>query len=436
MLRVRQLLCLWLPLFVFSGLSAQTEAEERQPDWLLITTPDLAQAAAPLIQRRGEQGFAVTVIDISTLATEEGGPNISAAIQTARQSDDCRVLILGTWETTDSAVHVPALRGIHGRMMGKMTDHGYGLPADDGGVTLAVGRLPARTTAEAKSMVTRILTFEDQQPKQNRIQVSVGHPGGRSEFERNFAAGVIRSAVDLRLQRIASSWTTNCIMDLEDSPYSVPAAKFGDRMQELMQQEYVFSVYSGHSSPAAVYSRNGPVVKRSDFGSLKAAGPAGVFLSCGCYSCQVEGFNGQGYGIASIRNPNGPVAVMGAFGESWAAHGQLAFDGALSCLAQEDPPRQLGDYWLAVQRGIARGQITQAEFLLYDMADGSGGQVPLDQQRLEHAEMWTLLGDPAMRIPLAEIDASKANEDGAKDRAEDRAGGAAKPADTSSLQKN
>ena len=392
----------WLPLFVvLLGLSLSATADESQPDWLLITTPQLAEVAAPLIQRRADQGFAVSVIDVSTLPAEDNGPDICAAIHSTRQATNCCVLILGTWESTDSAVHVPAMRGTHGRMKGRLTDHAYGLPEQDGGVSVAVGRLPARSTDEAKSMVTRILAFEDQQPKQNRIQVSVGHPGGRSEFERNFAAGVIRSAVDLRLKRIAALWTTTCIMDLDDSPYSVTAGQFGEKMRELMRQEHLFSVYSGHSSPAAVYSRNGPVVKRSDFGSLNATGPAGVFLSCGCYSCQVEGFNGQGYGIASIRNPTGPVAVMGAFGESWAAHGQLAFDGALSCLAQKNPPRRLGDYWLAVQRGIARGQITQAEFLLYDMADGSNGQVPLDQQRLEHAEMWTLLGDPAMRIPLA-----------------------------------
>lgn len=399
---LRSLPQLWLLTFVFlGGLWASAVADESQADWLLVTTPQLAEVAAPLIQRRADQGFAVSVIDVSTLPAGDEGPDIAAAIRTTGQTKNGCVLILGTWESADATVHVPALRGTHGRMKGKLTDHGYGLPEDDGSVSLAVGRLPARSAAEAKSMVARILAFEDQQPEQNRIQVSVGHPGGRSEFERNFAAGVIRSAVDLRLKRIAAQWTTTCIMDLDDSPYSVKAEQFGEKMRELMQQKHVFSVYSGHSAPAAVYSRNGPVVKRSDFGSLKAAGPAGVFLSCGCYSCQVEGFNGQGYGIASIRNPTGPVAVMGAFGESWAAHGQLAFDGALSCLAQEDPPRQLGDYWLAVQQGITRGQITQAEFLLYDMADGSGGQVPLDQQRLEHAEMWTLLGDPAMRIPLA-----------------------------------
>ena len=39
-------------------------------------------------------------------------------------------------------------------------------------------------------------------------------------------------------------------------------------------------------------------------------------------------------------------------------------------------------------------------FTLYDYADGSKGATSLELQRIEHLEMWMLLGDPAMRIPL------------------------------------
>jgi hypothetical protein len=37
---------------------------------------------------------------------------------------------------------------------------------------------------------------------------------------------------------------------------------------------------------------------------------------------------------------------------------------------------------------------------MLDMADGTGGRVPLEDQRKEHVEMLQLLGDPAMRLPL------------------------------------
>jgi hypothetical protein len=43
-------------------------------------------------------------------------------------------------------------------------------------------------------------------------------------------------------------------------------------------------------------------------------------------------------------------------------------------------------------------------FALLDTADGSGGKVPLATQRLEHLEMWMLLGDPALRLPVVPLD--------------------------------
>lgn len=392
----------WLCCLLIVWRTVSTAAAEPPPQWILVTTPALAEAATPLIQRRGDQGYEVTVIDVATLPDAEGGPDVAAALRALESADrDRSVLLLGTWEERLADAWVPPLTGTQGRMQGRATDHGYGAPAADGGAAIAVGRLPARSLEEARAMVSRILKFEDLQVQQNQIHLFVGHPGGRTEFERNFAANIIRTAVDQRLKRVHEQWSITCLMDLDDSPYSVAAADFGGQLKRTLQQGQLFSVYSGHSSPAAIYSRQGPVVQRADFASLQMSGPQGVLLSCGCYACQVEGVQGQGYGISAIRNADGPVAVIGAFGESYAAHGQLAFDGVLACLAQENPPRRLGAYWLAIQNGIARGEISQTEFLLYDMADGSNGQVPLEQQRREHAQMWTLLGDPATLIPLA-----------------------------------
>ena len=73
-------------------------------------------------------------------------------------------------------------------------------------------------------------------------------------------------------------------------------------------------------------------------------------------------------------------------------------------LARPSFPPRLADYWLAVQAGLARGDIDNATFTLLDMADGTQGKTPLAIQRLEHLEMWMLLGDPALRLPLVPLD--------------------------------
>ena len=93
---------------------------------------------------------------------------------------------------------------------------------------------------------------------------------------------------------------------------------------------------------------------------------------------------------------------MGAYAESYAVHGQLALDAFVELVARPRPPVRLGDYWLSIAAGIGSGKMDVLTFWLYDQADGSRGAIPLDKQRLEHLEMWTLLGDPALKIPFLE----------------------------------
>jgi hypothetical protein len=169
---------------------------------------------------------------------------------------------------------------------------------------------------------------------------------------------------------------------------------------DVLESGQLFAFYAGHSGAAGMWSNQGFVLLASDFAELKIANSPGVFVTSGCYACQVEGPDGQGFAVAAVRNPDGPAAVIGSFGESYAALGQLALEGIVHRLNENRPPQLLGDYWLAAQAGMARGTMDPITFWLYDQADGSRGEVPLARQRLEHLEMWTLLGDPAMRIPM------------------------------------
>src|SRR5258708_40239013 len=43
---------------------------------------------------------------------------------------------------------------------------------------------------------------------------------------------------------------------------------------------------------------------------------------------------------------------------------------------------------------------------MYDQFDGTHGKVPLAVQRREHVEMWMLLGDPGMQLPIVPQDIS------------------------------
>ena len=60
---------------------------------------------------------------------------------------------------------------------------------------------------------------------------------------------------------------------------------------------------------------------------------------------------------------------------------------------------RLADVWRAVQAGLARGPMDELTFKLLDESDGTAGKIPLATQRLDALEMWSLLGDPALRLP-------------------------------------
>jgi hypothetical protein len=135
---------------------------------------------------------------------------------------------------------------------------------------------------------------------------------------------------------------------------------------------------------------------------LKTPQGAGLLFTCGCFACQVGAADGEGYALAAARNPDGPVAVIGAAAESYSTAGLLAFEGLLGRLRADNSPR-LADYWLAVERALLEGPMDPLTFFALDNADGSNGRISLADQRREHVQMWTLLGDPALRMPPPEL---------------------------------
>lgn len=407
---MRILFGLFLLLSIAPCLTAENRPIETERQWIVVTTADLREAVSPLVQRRKEQDWETRVLVVQPDAGNENSTRLSspAARDLERQlaqlcanfSGMTSILIVGHWDL--SGVNAPV--GKAGRMKGVGTDHPFGIPGADGAATVAVGRLPAKSLKQVRTCVEKIIAFEDTPADQNQISLLVGDPGGRSIAERSIAKEVIKAAVTERLQQINKIWRVDCAMDIDGSHFSVAEGQFSSRVAKALTTGQQFAVYCGHSGPSGLSTRSGHVNVDEAMSEVQARGRTGVFLTTGCYSCQVTGLGGQGYGISLLDVAAGPAAVIGAYAESYAAPGQLALDGVLQCLSGDSPPRLLGEYWLAAQAGIARGKISLTEFYLYDMADGTEGKVSLNDQRREHLEMWGLFGDPAMVIPCAEIE--------------------------------
>ncbi len=382
------------------------------PQWVVVTAPAYRTSLEPLIEHRQAEGFKVVVVEITNVLSREQIAQADATPLQERLQQLCRqhsgpsyILLAGAMVAKDAAravaTMVPPRKGVVGRMKGRPTDHGFGCPDSNSAPTVAVGRFPARNPEELRLMVTKTLKLE-QEPAaaswRNHLLVLIGNPGGGTLPEM-----LAEQAVAPRLRQLHPSWNLRALVHNPLSPFYLPSTQLTSTALRYLQEGELFVAYLGHSGPTGLWSKH-TWVSRNDWARLNIPQGAGVFFTCGCFACQLGGFEGEGYGLAALRNPNGPVAVMGATGETYGAPGQLAIDGLIRCLSTPPFPERLGDYWLAVKAGLARGHIDESLFKLYDMFDGSGGKVPLDVQRLEHLEMWLLLGDPALRLRTTPLD--------------------------------
>jgi hypothetical protein len=403
----------WL-LAVLACATRGVAAEKEVPQWILVTAPTFRAALAPLCDHRRAEGMRVLVVQTTDVLSARQIRDGDGHVLKEHVHKLCRqakgpsyVLLVGAPKATDPAIAektaVPSLRGTVGRMKGQLSDNGYGCLDKELMPTVSVGRFPARTEEEVRQMVQKTLTFErDRSPSlwRNRLTLLVGNPGGTTAVEQRFAEWFVQGVAGTRFDRLDPSWAGRAVIHAPGSPFGVPDDRLREVSLRYLQEGQIFSFYLGHSSASGFWSAGAGFLDRADWAKLKIASGPGVFFTCGCFGCQLDGPDGEGYGLAAMRNPFGPVAVLGAHGESYGAMGQLAIDGMLGCLSTPEPPPRLADYWLAAKAGLARGKMDGFTFWLYDQADGSRGTVPLAAQRLEHLEMWMLLGDPALRLPL------------------------------------
>ncbi|MCC6512027.1 MAG: hypothetical protein IT423_23215, partial [Pirellulaceae bacterium] len=370
-------------------------------------TAELVQELQPLVSRRHQEGFEVIkVIRDSRLPSSDWNADyIRNKISEVHEPNRSTIVFLvGDWTESRQNSYVPPGIGKQGRMKNAPTDHAYGLPDERGVPSVAVGRFPARNAEDVRQFVAKVIRYEDQSigPWTNRLNLWVGHPGGNSVLEKRLGETIVKSAVNKSLSQLNLAWKGSCLIDFPNTPYSVDRKTFSERMRYDLSQGQSFTIYAGHSGAEGIWSEDQFVFGRSEWERVQILSSPGVVLTTGCFSCQMSGPNGKGFLTASVLNPDGPVAGVGAYAESYAAHGQLALDAFVHLVAQPKPPTRLHDYWLSIAGGLGVGKMDPLTFWLYDQADGSRGAVPLDKQRLEHLEMWTLLGDPALKIPYLE----------------------------------
>jgi hypothetical protein len=344
----------WIGMLILvPGIFSTAHGAEFQ--WIVVTAPAYREAIQPLCDQRKAQGLHVVVV--TTAETRDARDRVRELCRGFKGSSF--VLLVGAIEagqlTEPDRLVVPALRGTVSRMKGQPSDNGYGCLADDLMPTIAVGRFPARSVAEAEGMVRKTLQFEeDAKPGEwrRRLTILAGVPAYSPLVDR-----LVESQAMARLEKLNPTWTGRAVYHNPQSRFCVPDEVLHDRSLAMLRQGQAFTLYLGHSNARGFWGDGARFLDRDDWAKLTIPQGAGVFATFGCNGSQLSGAGGEGYGVAAIRNPGGPVAVLGSHGICFAAMVQLAADGLFKAGFVDRFPERLGDLWLGLKEGLAKGQI-------------------------------------------------------------------------------
>ncbi len=382
----RTVLGWWCLLLFLRG--AQAAAPPLVEQWIAVCPPTYETTLEPLVAHRRAQGLKVVVVPPAE------PHRLQAQLQRLCRNHPGRSSIL----LVGSLQQVPPLRGTISRMLYQPSDAGYGCLQGTRLPQVAVGRFPARDSLELRAMVQKTLALERAGPGpwRRRLTVLAGIPEFNPVVDR-----LVESMAFARFDKLHPSWTGRAIYSCSGSRFCLPSSQIRSQALAYLREGQAIILYLGHSNAQGLYAGpTTPFLDRDDWARLQGCG---VFVTFGCNGCQLAGPDGEGYGLAAMRNPDGPAAVLGSHGICFAAMAQLAAEGVFQQTLVGRPPRRFGECWLAALDGIANGRIDFLSYRLLDNVDGDP-RIPQATQRQEHLEMFVLLGDPALQLPQVEND--------------------------------
>lgn len=428
---------LWMP--------AETDSDLSQVDTVLVCSKDHLRLLAPWIRLRTEQGHRVGHVSGAGSALEirqrirevarhkqlkhvvlVGDTPTSLRLRQARTQPDARPAERGPLAEPSgewASGWIPPVATHFARAKVNVrwgsepeiaTDNWYADLDDDQIPELAIGRISVTTEAELKTVVEKILQYEQHEQ--------------RGEWLRrlNFIAGVggfgaiADSVLEMTTKQfltdgIPACYSTSMTYGSWRSPYCPDPNAFHDVTCQRFNEGCLFWVYIGHGQRTyldrvRVPGKSYHILSTQDVvsGKMKVAEglPIAIFLACytGAFDepqdCIAESL---------LRAPGGPVAVYSGsrvtMPYAMAVMGNALLDGYF-----RDQQPTLGELVLAAKRRmVARTGRSTKRFMLDMIAKVVSPEPELmADERAEHLSLFNLIGDPLLRLPYpqtVELDA-------------------------------
>lgn len=359
----------------------------QQADYLIITHPDFVAAANELAAWRQQQGLRTQVVLIDDIYNQfNAGIADPQAIRAFlawtlgnwQEPVPAYVLLLGDghfdprgYATSQPQFIPPDLRTLD-PWLGEVADenHFVSVVGDDDIPDLLLGRLPVRTAEEAALVIAKIKTFEQadpQEPWQGAMLLVADDPDTAGDFHA--LADAVAAQFEPLLKIYRYYWGGN-YGNSHDLRHDLLAA---------WSQGARFINYIGHGQPSAWAGEQ--LLRVEDLAQLQnrdkpsfllaMASLTGVYYDVGSQSLQEE--------MLTLPDKRGVAAYVASTGFGIASGNALINQGILEAILYQRAQDAGTAMLLAKLHLFAQGYF-YTEFL---------------------TELYTLFGDPAMRIPQA-----------------------------------
>ncbi len=381
----------------------------------VVVCPSVFDAAiSPWIAHRTAQGHRITVVrtspDVSNIQRQireiaQGGRLkyvvlVGDAPPITERADESPAPPLRTVPTAYVPAKINVLWGSEPEIA---TDNPYADLDDDGLPDLALGRLAVDTPAELEAVVDKILNYERNGnfgPWRRRINLVAGVGGFGSMADKALEIG----AKSLIKSRVPAPYETTMMYGSWRSPYCPDPREFHRHAVDRLNEGCLFWVYIGHGHVQQLDRVHVPdgthhILDIRDIRKLQCRQglPIAFFMACytGAFDARVDCLAEE-----MLCSPGAPVAVI--------AGSRVGMPYGMSVLATElldahfnQRAETLGDVLLLAKRNMVgeptNDDVRPALDLLAKLI--SPVKTDLRAERLEHVQLFNLLGDPLLRLP-------------------------------------
>ena len=384
------------------------------PDVAVVCPVEFREALTPWVEYRALQGHQVALLSNQGTAADVAG----RIQEVARQGKLRFVVLVGDAEMgmdQDAELRarcVPAhyveakINVRWGSEPTIATDNGYADLDGDRVPDVAVGRLTADSPAELSAMIEKVLAYErsrDFGPWRRRLNVVAGVGG----FGRLIDTIIESAARQFLTRDIPAGYDMSMTYGSWYSPYCPDPSMFHRVTMDRLNEGAWFWVYIGHGfhlglDRVSVPGSRHHILDVRDVPELQCArsrAPIAMFLAC-----YTGAFDAKADCLAErlLRTPGAPVAVVAGSRVTMPyAMGVLGTGLMDECFRGN--AETLGEVFLRAKRGLAQEARNDERRRVLDAVAGaiSPHGSKLADERLEHIQLFNLIGDPLLRLRRA-----------------------------------